>query len=141
MSTSWDAPAAVMSEVESGHRGVRALLDATAHASLTLSLSAPLAEGVDLAFAAMDLAEAREELDWVSSSDAEVVGPERLGPLAPTDDRAQALAVLVALVHVAVASIEKLPEPGAVSAGDDSLSRARRCCRSAAARLDSVCRR
>ena len=58
-----------------------------------------------------------------------------------TDDRAQALAVLVALVHVAVTSIEKLLEPRAVSVGDDSLLRARRCCRSAAARLDSVCRR
>ena len=49
--------------------------------------------------------------------------------------------VLVALVHVAVTSIEKLLEPRAVSVGDDSLLRARRCCRSAAARLDSVCRR
>ena len=65
---------------ELGWAGLWALLDAGGHAALALSLGAPLGAGVDLAFAAIELGEARDELEWTREELA-ARAPVRLGPL------------------------------------------------------------
>lgn len=77
------------------------LLDAASHAALALSLATPLGASVDLAFAALDLGEAREELEWVRPELGDLP-PERLGQLHVGDDVSDALGVLDTLVAAAV---------------------------------------
>lgn len=66
MSTTWDTPAATLLEhVADGWEGLWSLLYAASHATVKLSLSVPLTTSVDLKFAAMDIREARDELEWL----------------------------------------------------------------------------
>jgi hypothetical protein len=98
----WQEPAmALVERGEPGWAGLWALLDAGGHAALTLSLVAPLGVGVDLAFAAIELGEARDELEWTRDELA-ARAPVRLGPLHVGESVGDARRVLKHLVQAAV---------------------------------------
>jgi hypothetical protein len=98
-------------EFEPGWGGLWSLLYVTSHAAFTLSLQRPLGSAVELAFAALDLGEARDELEWARPA---VAGghPTRLGPLHPGDDLADARQVLDSLVAAAVDRVLSLEDDG-----------------------------
>lgn len=107
----WEAPAlALIDRREAGWSGLWSLLDAAEHGALALTLQAQLGAGVDLAFAAMDLAEAREELEWVRPELALRVSDARLGPLPLADDLGDARAILERLVGEAVERVLRLAD-------------------------------
>lgn len=94
MTSTWMEPAQrLIGRKEVDWVGLWGLLDAAGHAALALSLTTSLGASVDLAFAAIDLGEAREELEWVRPELGDLP-PERLGPLHARDDVEDALRVL-----------------------------------------------
>ena len=101
MVSTWHEPGSDLVERgEAGWAGLWALLDAGGHATLTLSLVAPLGLGVDLAFAAIELGEARDELEWTHEELARR-GPVRLGPLPIGEAVDEARKVVERLVEAA----------------------------------------
>lgn len=103
MSAAWEAPARVLIEqAETGWEGLWSLLYAASHATLRLSIGVPLAPGVDLTFAAMDIREARDELEWIDAGLVERGAPVDLGVLRPTDDVGAARLVLDRLLEAAL---------------------------------------
>lgn len=82
--------------------GLRSVLDVAGHAALALSLAVPLGAGVDLAYAAIALGEAREELEWIHDTLPTQPRPARLGPLNLADDPRDALDVLRHLLDAAI---------------------------------------
>jgi hypothetical protein len=83
----------------------------TSHAAFTLSLVQPLGSAVDLAFAALDLGEAREELEWIRPA---LAGRPtiRLGALTSSDDLDAARATLEELVAAAIERVFALEDDG-----------------------------
>lgn len=103
MSATWEAPAMVLIEhADAGWEGLWSLLYAASHATLRLSLGVPLATGVDLTFAAMDIREARDELEWIDERLVEGGAAVDLGVLRPTDDVDAARLVLDRLLQAAL---------------------------------------
>ena len=102
MGSTWRGPAQdVIDQSKTDWVGLWSLLDATAHAAMALSLVLPLGASVDLAFAAIDLGEAREELEWVRP-ELTCLAPVRLGPLHLSDDVGAARVVLEQMVSAAI---------------------------------------
>jgi len=102
MVSMWQEPASALVERgEPGWAGLWELLDAAGHAALTLSLAVPLGAGVDLAFAAIELGEARDELEW-AREDLTARAPVRLGPLHIGDSVDGARRVVGRLVEAAI---------------------------------------
>lgn len=136
MATAWNEPAAILL-VRGGAEssGAWSILDTAAHAALALSLETPASHGVDLAFAAMDLAEARDEIDWARPDLARGSRPVRLGPLTPTDDHADARALVAAFVEEAAARAERLRDAALEPAERSSFDYAARRCHAALAHL------
>ncbi|KQY41861.1 hypothetical protein ASD18_19680 [Cellulomonas sp. Root137] len=85
-----------------GWEGLWSLLYAASHATLKLSLGVPLATVVDLTFAAMDIREARDELEWLDNGLIERGTAVDLGVLRPTDDIDAARLVLDRLLKAAL---------------------------------------
>jgi hypothetical protein len=109
-------------EFDPGWAGVWSLLYVTSHAAFTLSLQRPLGSAVDLAFAALDLGEAREELEWARPALAEQ-RPRRLGPLDPGDDLDDARRVLNSLVAAAVDRVQALEDDDGTDGELETLAR------------------
>lgn len=82
--------------------GLWSVLDVAGHAALALSLAVPLGAGVDLAYAAIALGEAREELEWTHDTPPAQPRPARLGSLNLADDPRDALDVLHHLLDAAI---------------------------------------
>jgi hypothetical protein len=98
----WQGPAsALIEQGEAGWAGLWSLLDAGGHAALSLSLAVPLGVGVDLAFAAIELGEARDELEWTREELA-ARAPVRLGPLHIGDSVDDARRIVERMVEVAM---------------------------------------
>ncbi|KQT01303.1 hypothetical protein ASG23_06960 [Cellulomonas sp. Leaf395] len=90
--------------------GLWSLLYAASHATLRLSIGVPLAPGVDLTFAAMDIREARDELEWLDDGLVERGAPVDLGVLRPTDDVNAARLVLDRLLATALDRASRLAD-------------------------------
>ena len=102
MESTWQEPACGLVERgEPGWAGLWALLDAGGHAALTLSLATPLGLGVDLAFAAIELGEARDELEW-TREELTAQAPARLGQLHIGDSVDDALTIAAGLIEAAI---------------------------------------
>lgn len=111
MSATWDTPARVLIEhAAPGWEGLWSLLYAASHATLRLSLGVPLATGVDLTFAAMDIREARDELEWLDDGLVERGAAVDVGALRPTDDVDAARLVLDQLLDAAVGRARSLTD-------------------------------
>lgn len=111
MSATWEAPArALIERAETSWEGLWSLLYATSHATLKLSLGVPLSTGVDLTFAAMDIREARDELEWIDDGLVERGAPVDLGVLRPTDDVDAARLVLDRLLEAALDRASRLAD-------------------------------
>src|SRR5664280_1740779 len=62
----WDETAKVLVEhADAGWEGIWTLTYAAGRATADLGVVVPMADAVELTYAAMDLAEARQELEWV----------------------------------------------------------------------------
>ncbi|NTW40800.1 MAG: hypothetical protein HGA44_13110, partial [Cellulomonadaceae bacterium] len=108
VSLKWAEPARVLLEQDGQDWiGLWMLLDAAGHAAFALSLAAPLGAGVDLAFAAIELGEARDEVEWLHEHLAEQP-PVRLGPLHVSDNLDDARRVVEQLVDAATARTLRL---------------------------------
>lgn len=111
MSTTWEAPASILIEhADVGWEGLWSLLYAASHATLRLSLGVHLGAGVDLTFAAMDIREARDELEWLDHELVERGSPVDLGILRPTDDVDAARLVLDRLLEAALDRASRLAD-------------------------------
>lgn len=102
-----DSAATLCSGVASTPAGLWALLDAAAHGAMALSLVTPLGVGVGLAFAAIDLGEARDELDWCYG-DLGDAAAARLGTVRSGDDAAASRAALRRVIDDATQLAERL---------------------------------
>ena len=67
--------------------GLWSLLYTAGHSALRLSLVAPFSDGVELAYVAMDLREARDELEWLHEDVSAGAGATDPGPIRPGEDR------------------------------------------------------
>jgi hypothetical protein len=102
MLTAWDAPAGTLLErTPSTWAGLWSLLYTAGHSALRLSLTSRFDESVRLAYVAMDLREARDELEWLHEGVAELALAADLGPLRPSEDRDAACGVVLRLVSTA----------------------------------------
>ena len=137
MSATWQEPADVL--VEHAPRtwhGLWTLLFAAGHATHTLALAAPTVKGLDLTVAAMDLHQAREELEWVLPGVADEAPAIWLGLLPARDDADSARAVIGGLVVAALDLIADLAPTGDLSTPEGAaLVAATRALRSAHATL------
>ena len=103
-------------------------------ASDVLSLQLPLGPGAELAYAAMDICEARDEVSWAHpevpmTAIAVDLGPVGLGPVGPIVDLPATAAVLVGLLDAAFDRLTVLqdadPDPDARSLTRQIISRVR----------------
>jgi hypothetical protein len=103
MTCTWQEPAATLiDQAPLDWSGLRSVLDVAGHAALALSLAVPLSAGVGLAYAAIALGEAREELEWTHDTLPAQPRTARLGPLLLADDPQHALDVLHHLLGAAI---------------------------------------
>ncbi|WP_372595199.1 hypothetical protein [Actinotalea sp.] len=133
MSITWQQPADVLVErAPATWHGLWTLLYAAGHATHTLALTVPMIEGLDLTLAAMDLHQAREELEWVHPELADQAPAVSLGLLPARDDVDAARAVVDQLVLAALDRIADLAPTGDLNSPDEAaLLAANRALRSA----------
>jgi len=86
MTTLWTAPARVLVEqADPGWGGIWTLTYAAGRATADLGVVAPMADAVELTYAAMDLADARDELEWVRPDLPARCPAVTVGPPGPVD--------------------------------------------------------
>lgn len=113
MSATWQEPAdALVEHAPPTWHGLWTLLFAAGHATHTLALTAPTVQGLDLTVAAMDLHQAREELEWALPRVADEAPAISLGLLPARDDAGSARAVVDGLVVAALDRIANLAPTG-----------------------------
>lgn len=109
MTSAWQEPArALVDRAPASWHGLWMLLFAAAHATSTLALSRPVVESLDLTVAAMDLHQAREQLDWARPALRDTAGAVRLGVLPLRDDAKVARRVIDGLVVAAMNRVVEL---------------------------------
>jgi len=82
----WDETAKVLVEhADADWEGIWTLTYAAEHATADLGVVAPMADAVELTYAAMDLCEAREELEWVRPDLPARCPAVTVGPPDPVD--------------------------------------------------------
>ena len=82
--------------------GVWSLLYAAGKAAFRLSLQLPIGVGAALAYAAMDICEARDEVGWAHPETPAMAIAVDLGPVGPAIDLAATCDVLVGLLDAAL---------------------------------------
>ena len=118
MTYTWSTGAAAVIEHTDGDwGGIWSLLFAAAKAAFRLSLQLPPGPGAEVAYTAMDLCDARDEIGWAhpdlpTTQVAVDLGP--VGPIAQTPDACQ---VLVDLLDVVLERITLLDASGLDTAG------------------------
>ncbi len=109
--------------------GVWSLLYAAGKGAFRLSLQLPLGPGAELAYAAMDICEARDEVRWAHPGVPMTAIAVDLGPVGPIVDLPAAAAVLVGLLDAAFDRLTVLqdadPDPDARSLSRQITSRVR----------------
>lgn len=124
MSYTWSTgAAAVLEHVENDWAGVWSLLFAATKATFRLSLQMPLDLGAELAYAAMDSGEARDEVGWAHPDVPLAALAVDLGPAGPSLDVAKTRAVIVGLLDGA---LHRLTALGAVDCAPSDRQLARR---------------
>ncbi len=93
--------------------GVWSLLFAAGKAAFRLSLALPLGVGADLAYAAMDICEARDEVSWAHPEAPMTAIAVDLGPVGPVVDLRATCGVLVGLLDAALDRLALLEDGGA----------------------------
>lgn len=115
--------AAVLEHVEDGWAGVWSLLFVATKATFRLSLQVPLELGAELAYAAMDSGEARDEVGWAHPEVPLAALAVDLGPASQSLDVAESRAVIVGLLDGA---LHRLAPLGAVDCAPSDRQLARR---------------
>ena len=114
------------------------MLYTAGHSTLRLSLVAQFVEGVELAYVAMDLREARDELEWLHESVATDAPAIDLGPLGPGEDHAEARNVVQKLIDSALDVSALLAEQSSDAAELACLTRVEHRLRTAHAKIAGV---
>lgn len=109
MTIAWQEPARVLVDrAPAGWEGLWTLMFAAAHATSALALSLPVVEGLDLTITAMDLHQAREELDWARPALRDTAPTVSLGVLPLRDAPQSARRVIDGLVVAAMSRVVEL---------------------------------
>jgi hypothetical protein len=104
----WDTAAKVLLEcTDESWEGIWALTYAAGRATAALGVVAPMADAVELTYAAMDLREAREELEWIRPDLPARCPAVTIGPPDPGDNGI-ARAVITGLITAALSRAETL---------------------------------
>lgn len=119
-----EGAAAVAAHAERDWEGLWSLLFAAGKAAYRLSLVAPPEVGAVLAFAAMDVCEARDEVAWAHPEVSHTAIAVDLGPVAPSISREAGTAAVLLLLHTAAECVTAL-EVLAGTSGDDLIGRIR----------------
>jgi len=90
--------------------GVWSLLYAAGKGAFRLSLQLPLGPGAELADAAMDICQARDEVGWAHPEVPTTAIAVDLGPVGPVVDLPATAAVLVGLLDAAFDRLAVLPD-------------------------------
>ncbi len=118
MGYTWSTGAtAVLQHTDADWDGVWSLLYAAGKAAFRLSLQIPLDPGAELAWAAMDICEARDEVGWAHPTVPTTAIAVDLGPAGPLVDETDARRVLAGLLDAALERLALLA--GAGLDGDD----------------------
>lgn len=124
MSYTWSTgAAAVLGHVEDDWAGVWSLLFAATKATFRLSLQVPLDLGAELAYAAMDSGEARDEVGWAYPDVPMEAIAVDLGPAGQGLDVADTRAVIVSLLD---GVLDRLTRLGAADGAPSGRQLARR---------------
>ena len=103
MSLSWTAPADVLTEgTEPGWAGIWTLTHAAARAALHLADAVPLIDALDVIYAAADLREAQDKLEWANPALPARCAAVDLGPLDSNDGFTRGRLVLDQLTTAAL---------------------------------------
>lgn len=139
MSVGWIAPAgALLERTPATWSGLWSLLYTAGHSTLRLSLVAKFADGVELAYVAMDLREARDELEWLHEGVAADAPAMDLGPLRPGEDHTAARNVVQKLIGSALDVSVLLAEQSPDAAELACLTRVEHRLRTAHAKIAGV---
>jgi hypothetical protein len=123
MTYTWSTGAAtVLEHTDADWDGVWSLLFAAGKAAFRLSLQIPLGPGAELAWAAMDVCEARDEIGWAHPATPSTAIAVDLGPLGPVVDLPQTYGVIVGLLDAALDRLALLDDAG-LDADDQELAR------------------
>lgn len=90
--------------------GIWSLLFAAGKAAFHLSLQLPIGVGAELAYAAMDICEARDEVGWAHPDTPMTAIAVDLGPIGPVVDLPATTVVLVGLLDAALDRLALLEE-------------------------------
>jgi hypothetical protein len=117
MTYTWSTgAAAVLEHVEDDWAGVWSLLFAATKATFRLSLQLPPDVGAELAIAAMDTGEARDEVTWAHPEVPTTAVAVDLGPVGPALDVPATCSVIVGLLDGALRRLGPIaaadPSPG-----------------------------
>ena len=104
--------AAVVARTQADWDGVWSLLYAAGKASFRLSLQVPFSVGAPVAFAAMDVCQARDEVGWAHPSAPVDAIAVDLGPLGPALDLPATVGVIVGLLNEALSRLTVLDRDG-----------------------------
>lgn len=119
-----DGATAVCASAAVGWEGIWSLLFAAAKAAYRLSLVASLEVGPGLAFAAMDVCEARDEIAWAHPDVPSTAIAVDLGPLGSPVPRYEASEAILLLLRAAAERVAAL-EDSADTADANLLARVR----------------
>jgi len=97
--------------------GIWSLLFAAGKAAFHLSLQLPIGVGAELAYAAMDICEARDEVGWANPETPMTAIAVDLGPIGPVVDLPATTVVLVGLLDAALDRLALIEEAGLDSDG------------------------
>lgn len=118
MTYTWSTGAAAVIEHTDGDwGGIWSLLFAAAKATFRLSLQLPLDPGAQMAYAAMDLCDARDEIGWTLPDLPSTQIAVDLGPVGPGEHAPDACHVLVGLLDVILDRVILLEADGLDPAG------------------------
>ena len=113
MGYSWSRGAgAVLEHTGLDWDGVWSLLFAAGKAAFRLSLACPIGVGAELAYAAMDICEARDEVSWAHPEAPMTAIAVDLGPVGPVVDLPATCGVLVGLLDAALDRLALLEDGG-----------------------------
>lgn len=138
MTDSWGDPARALCEREPATwEGLWSLLYAAARAASTLALATPVHEGIGPTLTAMDLNEAREELDWVRPGLRATAPVVSLGNLPAGEDRRGAAKAIECLAYACAVRVLALRPAACTEADGAALVRVLALLRSASKSLDA----
>ena len=112
MTATWTAPAKVLTDrTEPGWEGIWTLTHAAACAAINLAEALPLIDALDVIYAATDLRDAQDHLEWIDPALPARCAAVDLGPLTRAEGTPRARLIIDQLTTAAITRTDAMSDP------------------------------